>query len=303
MTGLRPSILIVLVFTGLLAWTSQARAQSLFASEEFEYGSTANLQFANGGVGWGGAWNKLSDIPTGVTAQSLTWPHLITRGGSAYTAPYPSTTFTRYSRLLASYSDPDDTVYISCLIRPNVGYGVTAGLSFGTMWDDTSMVMGLCPRGLYGLMTPPDTMHSDTAVAAAQDVTTLLVARVHKNAGPPVTLSWSLYVNPVVVNAEPAQPHATLTIPATALPPAVFIYNDGGFSTDEIRFGPTWSSVLPVTPPGDTNGDGLVNVIDLLAVINAWGPCSPPPASCPADVDQDGAVNVVDLLMVINNWS
>lgn len=55
--------------------------------------------------------------------------------------------------------------------------------------------------------------------------------------------------------------------------------------------------------PGDATGDGLVNVQDLLAVINAWGACPAPPALCPADLDGDGQVGVTDLLLVINNWS
>lgn len=55
--------------------------------------------------------------------------------------------------------------------------------------------------------------------------------------------------------------------------------------------------------PGDINHDGVVNVDDLLAVINAWGPCPAPPAICPADVNGDGVVNVDDLLAVINHWS
>lgn len=56
---------------------------------------------------------------------------------------------------------------------------------------------------------------------------------------------------------------------------------------------------------GDLNGDGVVNVSDLLGVIGAWGPCPPPPASCPADFAPgggDGVVNVTDLLFVISNW-
>lgn len=66
--------------------------------------------------------------------------------------------------------------------------------------------------------------------------------------------------------------------------------------------------VAPFSPglPGDVNGDGAVNVSDLLAVINQWGACPPSPQSCPADIfpppNGDGAVNVSDLLMVINNW-
>ncbi len=54
-------------------------------------------------------------------------------------------------------------------------------------------------------------------------------------------------------------------------------------------------------------GDGNVNVMDLLAVINAWGACpSPcPPTACPADIAPPGGnciVNVSDLLAVINAW-
>lgn len=65
----------------------------------------------------------------------------------------------------------------------------------------------------------------------------------------------------------------------------------------------------PMLPPvpADITGDGLVNVDDLLAVIGAWGSCSPLPASCDADIapapDGDGQVDVDDLLDLINNWS
>jgi hypothetical protein len=50
--------------------------------------------------------------------------------------------------------------------------------------------------------------------------------------------------------------------------------------------------------------DGMVNVLDLLAVINAWGPCRAPcPPACPADITgSDCQVNVLDLLAVINAW-
>ncbi len=54
----------------------------------------------------------------------------------------------------------------------------------------------------------------------------------------------------------------------------------------------------PPCPP-DINGDGVVNVTDLLAVIGAWGACPPP---CPPDVNNDGNVNVTDLLAVIGAW-
>jgi len=52
--------------------------------------------------------------------------------------------------------------------------------------------------------------------------------------------------------------------------------------------------------PSDINQDGVVNVDDLLAVINGWGPCQNPP--CDSDIDGDGSTNVDDLLQIINNW-
>lgn len=68
-----------------------------------------------------------------------------------------------------------------------------------------------------------------------------------------------------------------------------------------------WGSAIYVAyaetdVPGDVNGDGLVNVDDLLIVLNNWGPCLDPD-DCPADLTGDGQVNVDDLLMVLNNWT
>jgi hypothetical protein len=54
--------------------------------------------------------------------------------------------------------------------------------------------------------------------------------------------------------------------------------------------------------PGDVNGDGVVDIDDLLLVIAGWGACVPPPVFCIADVTGDGEVNIDDLLLVISNW-
>ncbi len=52
-------------------------------------------------------------------------------------------------------------------------------------------------------------------------------------------------------------------------------------------------------PTADVNGDGTVNIGDLLALISVWGPCA---AACPADVNADGVINVLDLLFVVSHW-
>ena len=79
-----------------------------------------------------------------------------------------------------------------------------------------------------------------------------------------------------------------------ALVGALYDDNAGG---DEA--GSAYIYRLQPLSPGDLNGDGAVDVDDLLAVINAWGPC---PAPCAADGNTDGVVDVDDLLIIINNW-
>jgi len=55
---------------------------------------------------------------------------------------------------------------------------------------------------------------------------------------------------------------------------------------------------------GDLNGDGVVDVLDLLLLLEAWGPCDPPcPPACDGDTDGDCVVDVLDLLEVLSHWS
>ena len=53
----------------------------------------------------------------------------------------------------------------------------------------------------------------------------------------------------------------------------------------------------PSGVPGDIDGDGSVNVTDLLQVLNEWG-CT----CCITDINGDGRTDVTDLLAVISNW-
>lgn len=70
----------------------------------------------------------------------------------------------------------------------------------------------------------------------------------------------------------------------------------------EVFFSTSDIDVLVATAPGDINGDGVVALDDLLAMISMWGPCGEG-NQCPADLDGDGLVNVVDLLVLLESWS
>jgi hypothetical protein len=59
-------------------------------------------------------------------------------------------------------------------------------------------------------------------------------------------------------------------------------------------------TVTPVTP-GDVDRNGVVDVLDLLALLAAWGACPADPEPCPADFNVDSAVSVTDLLMLLAN--
>ena len=52
--------------------------------------------------------------------------------------------------------------------------------------------------------------------------------------------------------------------------------------------------------PGDVNGDGVVDILDLLQLLGDWGACPPP---CPSDIDGSGTVDILDLLDLLANWS
>ena len=76
----------------------------------------------------------------------------------------------------------------------------------------------------------------------------------------------------------------------------------GAGGADGLRSGETGTmeqfNIQFDTPcPSDLDGDGSVNVTDLLMVIDQWGL-----TNSPADINADGIVDVTDLLMVVGNW-
>lgn len=68
------------------------------------------------------------------------------------------------------------------------------------------------------------------------------------------------------------------------------------------------SSPIPllVRQPGDIDGHGAVDGLDLLHILGTWGTCPPMPMVCPADLTPsefgDGDVDGLDLLLILMNW-
>ena len=51
---------------------------------------------------------------------------------------------------------------------------------------------------------------------------------------------------------------------------------------------------------GDVTGDGIVNILDLVQVVNLILEISTPAYECAADFTGDGTVNILDLVQIAN---
>lgn len=103
----------------------------------------------------------------------------------------------------------------------------------------------------------------------------------------------------IACNAAACSIRAKLTIPVMA--GEMYLLRVGGHQ------GATGQIVMDISCEagegclGDVNGDQVVDVADMLAVLGSWGQCRPVGA-CPGDLNSDGMVDVSDLLMVLSTW-
>ena len=72
---------------------------------------------------------------------------------------------------------------------------------------------------------------------------------------------------------------------------------------------PTETPTLTPTPtstpcvlPGDLDGDGDVDVEDIMLVANCWRMTTEDPDCAPYDLNVDGVINIVDIMLVVKHW-
>ncbi len=112
-------------------------------------------------------------------------------------------------------------------------------------------------------------------------------------AGPEQTVPMRYSGGQVYRGAIPGQPGGTVTYYATATD-----WNDNTGTGESKFFDVTGKPI-----PGDVDGNGIVDTVDFLAVLAAWGPCPDPCPPCPADFDADCEVGITDFLTVLGSWS
>ncbi|MCH8164509.1 MAG: hypothetical protein IH889_02765 [Planctomycetes bacterium] len=100
---------------------------------------------------------------------------------------------------------------------------------------------------------------------------------------------------------------ATLTFGPGELPTdCITSLHDGGAGPNftgpnsPTNFAGETASVDACPCPWDLDGSGDVGILDLLALLAAWGPCQVCVPSC--DLDGDCNVGILDLLILLANW-
>jgi len=254
-------LLVFLVNTALLTglWLLQRRfapaparttnTPGLVASEPFAYEIGEAVPGANGGQGFGGAWEpggfnvSKSDVFS-VQPGGLSFSNLAVSGKNHLRIEAPAegdSAICGVGRLLgADLAVPGAVHYLSFLCRPDAdgGYGVVVvgtgtGRELSIGRSSSQPEYHLSQRGGAGRI------FSNVNVVVGETV--LLVVKMEFAEGPD---RFTLFINPAPGQPEPRSDVVKLDLDlATAT--HLFLYSRSAWSVDELRLGQTWASVTP----------------------------------------------------------
>ncbi|MEE2907934.1 MAG: hypothetical protein VX527_08900 [Planctomycetota bacterium] len=239
-------------------------------------GTISSLQVENGGDGRAHAINNAGVIV----------------GKSRFNGVYHAT------RWVGPQAQPERLINDPEALESNASHILEDGTVLGTWENDLNQILAfkIAPDGTVDLYAPPEV-----------GVETLDVIPV---AGNPEGWVLCTHVN------EFYQVQSVIRIPGEGwVFPNNRLVGPGSHTCEQpidmnnagqiITRGAAWTTpaFLEPRPPGDVNGDKMVNVDDMLAVLGSYGICPPHPSRlCDEDVTADGQVNVDDILGVINQW-
>jgi hypothetical protein len=72
-------------------------------------------------------------------------------------------------------------------------------------------------------------------------------------------------------------------------------------ATDPVGYGYAATALVVGDCPGDIDGSGMVDGLDLTQLLGAWGPCNPT-TPCLEDLDMNGFVDGADLTILLSYW-
>lgn len=228
---------------------SLADAPGLVASEPFAYEVSEAVPGANGGQGFGGAWEpggfnaRKSDVFS-VQPGGLNFSNLAVSGKNHLRIEAPAagdSAICGVGRLLgADLAVPGTVHYLSFLCRFDIegGYGVVVvgtgvgrELSIGRSSSQAACQMS--QRGGAGRVF--------SKVNVPLGETVFLVVKMEFAEGPD---RFTLYVNPAPGQPEPESDVIKQDMDL-AVATHLFLYSRAAWSVDELRLGQTWASVTP----------------------------------------------------------
>ena len=297
----------------VLAWGDRTNVRDIPASANSGVSAIAcgfyhTIALKNGAVlAWGSNWEGQLLIPTsansGVSAIA---------GGDSHTIALKDGAVLAWGR----------NNYGQCTIPASANSGVTAIAGGGNhtiaLKNGAVLAWGANQAGQCNI--PASANSGVSAIAAGSGFTIALrvpaptINQVTPAVGPlaggtPITIRGTNFVTGATSVSVGGNPSTSVVVTSpillTAVTPtglvegsvSVVVTTLGGTSSRANAF--TYESPLC---PADLNGDGVVNSLDTMIVMIAFGNCPPSPTTCPADLNADGEVNAADVTIVVNAY-